>query len=435
MKVVIYGAGYVGCVSAACLAQMGHQVTAIDTAQSKVNTLRSGHSPILEPGLDELIGEMVASGRLTAETSGDNTALEADIAIVCVGTPSQPSGLLDTTAMERVFQSIGSAVQNRTTPLTVVVRSTILAPVLRQVVESAGVGSLIHLVNNPEFLRETTAIEDFFKPPMIVVGGDNEAAMDQALELYGEIEAAQFKVSLETASIVKYACNAFHATKISFANEIDTVASLIGADGQAVMKVVKEDRVLNISPAYLRPGFAFGGSCLPKDLRALEALGRESHEPLPLLSSALPSNRRRLDQALETILAQPGRQLAVIGLSFKKGSDDLRESPYVELAERLLGKGFEIKIFDPDLDPKRLVGANKSFVQEHLPHLAKVLVGSAEQALPGATGVVLCKGLLEPEQYKNLIRPDVPVFDLEGHGARHGLSVPPLVPLVNQSTS
>jgi GDP-mannose 6-dehydrogenase len=319
-------------------------------------------------------------------------------------------------ALQRVFQSIAAGAQARVAPLTIVVRSTVLAPLLRQVLAGTqprqGADKL-RLVINPELLRETTAIADFFNPPLLVAGGDDPAAVDHALSIYEGIQAPRFKVSLETASMLKYTCNAFHALKIAFANEIDTLAAIIGADGPDVMKLMVQDKVLNISPAYLRPGFAFGGSCLPKDLRALEALARENHQPLPLLSAVLPSNRQRLEQAFETLVSRPARRLGFIGLSFKHGSDDLRDSPYVELAERLLGKGFELRIYDSDLEPQRLVGANMAHVMERLPHLARNLANSPEQACAEAEAVVVCKRLLTVEALRAMSPDGVPLYDLE----------------------
>jgi GDP-mannose 6-dehydrogenase len=418
MKVIIYGAGYVGCVTGACFARMGHLVVIIDVIQSKVESLRAGRSPILEPDLEDLIAEGVANGRLKAEmavASGDAGLLEADVAVVCTGTPAQRNGLVDTRALRRVFQSIASGAARRVSPLTVIVRSTALAPMLREILAEAqpcqGANKL-RLVVNPEFLRETTAISDFFNPPLLVVGGDDPTAVAHALSLFKGIQAPRHKVSLETASMLKYTCNAFHALKIAFANEIDTLAAMIGADGRDVMNLMVQDTILNISPAYLRPGFAFGGSCLPKDLRALEALARENHQPLPLLSSVLPSTRQRMEQALETILSRPARRLGFIGLSFKMGSDDLRDSPYVELVERLLGKGFEIAIYDSDLDPKRLVGANMAHVMERLPHLARILVNSPEEACVHAEAVVVCKRLLNLEALRALVPDGVVIYDL-----------------------
>ncbi len=419
MKLYIYGAGYVGCVTAACLAKMGHTVTIVDLMLSKVDAVRSGRSPVLEPGLDELIAAGVAAGRIDAEMAlpeGETGLRAADMAMVCIGTPSQPNGVIDARALKRVFESIARGVLTRPSPLTVVVRSTALAPVIRQIqteTQPREGADKLRLVMNPELLRETTAIADFFNPPLLVVGGDDPASLTHALSLYESIQAPRYKVSLETASIFKYSCNAFHALKIAFANEIDTLASLIGADGRQVMKLLTEDKILNISPVYLRPGFAFGGSCLPKDLRALEALAREHHEPLALLSSVLPSNRRRIEQAIETILANSGRRLGFIGLSFKIGSDDLRESAHVEVAERLLGKGFEIKIYDPDLDPHRLVGANMAHVMERLPHLARILVDTAEEACAQADAIVVCKRMMSNEEIRKFSAKGVPIFDLQ----------------------
>lgn len=419
MKVTVFGAGYVGCVTAGCLAKMGHFVTILDVVQSKVDAVRKGRSPVLEPGLEELIGAGVASGRLGAERAaadGEASLLQSEMAIICIGTPSQPNGVIDTRALKRVLQSIAGGAIGRVAPLTVMVRSTALAPMLRQVLAetqpSQGADKL-RLVISPELLRETTAIADFFNPPLVVAGGDDPAAVDHALSLYEGIQGPRFKVSLETASMLKYCCNAFHALKIAFANEIDTLAALIGADGQQVMGLMVQDKVLNISPAYLRPGFGFGGSCLPKDLKALEALAREHHQPLPLLSSILPSNRQRIEQALELILSRPARRLGFIGLSFKKGSDDLRDSPYVELVERLLGKGFEVRIYDSDLDPQRLVGANMAHVMERLPHLARILVNSPEEACARTEAIVVAKHLLKWEVLQALLPNGVVIYDLD----------------------
>lgn len=418
MNVIIYGAGYVGCVTAGCLAKMGHHVTIVDVVPSKVETVQNGRSPILEPGLDDLIASGVSRGLLRAELAekhGDGLR-DAEIAIICIGTPSHPNGVIDTRALKRVLQSIAGGAQYRAKLLTVMVRSTALAPLLRQILSEIqprqGVDKLRSVIN-PEFLRETTAIADFFNPPLLVAGGDDRAAVDHSLSLFEGIPGPRFKVSFETASMLKYCCNAFHALKIAFANEIDTLASLIGANGQEVMHLMVQDKVLNISPAYLRPGFAFGGSCLPKDLRALEALAQENHQPLPLLASVLPSNRLRVEQALETFLAQPARRYGFIGLTFKKGSDDLRDSPYVELAERLIGKGFDVKIYDPDLDPKRLVGANMAYVMERLPHLARILVGSPEDAYAGAEAIVICKRFPNLEELRALASEKAVFYDLD----------------------
>ena len=419
MRIPIFGAGYVGCVTSACLAKMGHSVTVIDSVPSKIETIRSGTSPVLEEGLGQLIAEGVASGRLRGELDPEPSLLEADIAMICVGTPSMSNGLVDSGAMSRVLQHINRVIANRPHPLTVVIRSTILGSVFKKLLREIerATGKLhFHAVINPEFLRETTAVADFFRPPFVIVGGEDDPSLEETLKIYEGIDVPRYKVSLESASMIKYASNAFHALKISFANEIDTLATLIGADGREVMNLVTKDKILNISEAYLKPGFAFGGSCLPKDLRALEALGREHHEPLNLLASILRSNRRRIDQTLEVIIDSPSRRLAFVGLSFKAGSDDLRESPYVEIAERLLGKGFEIKIYDPDLDPPRLVGSNMAHVLGRLPHLARILVDSFEAACANADGIVLCKRILAEDRIQKYAARGVRIFDLQRMG-------------------
>jgi GDP-mannose 6-dehydrogenase len=424
MNIVVLGAGYVGCVSAACFARLGHRVIAVDVEPSKIDALRGGHSPILEPDLDELIGEVVASGRLTGTVEADLAIAAADAVMICVGTPSQRNGSLDTRAMTRVLETIVRASRERRHKLPVAIRSTIVAPVLRQLVAQCipdEEESPIRIVSNPEFLRETSAIADFFHPPFVLAGGDDAEAVNVVLAMYEGVDGPRHRVSLETASVVKYACNAFHALKISFANEMASFSSVVGADPLEVMRLVRQDKVLNISPAYLKPGFAFGGSCLPKDLRALTAVASAEHEPLPLLSSILPSNQRRIEQVLETIVAAGPRRLAMLGLSFKLGSDDMRESPYVELAERLIGKGFELRIFDPDIEPERLLGSNRAFACAHLPHISRLLVSTPGDALARADAVILCKRVLAGETLRALMNPDAAIFDLEYHARELGL--------------
>ena len=418
MKLIIYGAGYVGCVTAACCAKMGHDVVLTDTNEIKIDCLRAGVSPVLEPGLQELIAAAAAEGRLKAQlagTEGEAGLVDADMAIVCVGTPSRRDGTTDTQALRRVFQAIAVGALRRQESLTVVVRSTALAPLLRRIlaeVEPREGAEKIRLVISPEFLRETTAISDFFSPPFLVAGGDDPEAVSRALSLFEGISAPRFGTTLETASLLKYGCNAFHALKMAFANEIDALAAMVGADGKEVMRLLAQDKILNISPAYLRPGAAFGGSCLPKDVRALEALAGENHQALPLISAILPSNRRRLELALETISTGTARRLGFVGLSFKVGSDDLRESPYVELAERLIGRGFTIKVFDPDLDPKRFLGANKERALKPPLHLVSVLVDSLAEACAEAEAVVVCKDIMAPEALRAAVPEGTVVYDL-----------------------
>ncbi len=416
MKLAGLGAGYIGSVSAACLAHLGHSVVAVDTVRLKVDGINDGCSPVTEPGLDQLIRDMVRAGRLRATLEIEKALREAEVVLVCVATAGLPGGTIDTSSIRNVFETLCRYGEARDKPLPVAVRSTIPFTDLNAVLEDVGYereSSWLRVVVNPEFLREGTAIEDFYSPPFIVAGGDDPEAVDKIIKLYDEISAPQYRVSPETASLLKYASNAFHATKISFANEISLLAGTFGADPLEVMALLTEDRTLNISPAYLRPGFAFGGSCLPKDLRALVAAGRTAHQPLPLLDGVLASNRSRMDRAVDLIQSRPGRRLAIIGLSFKKGTDDLRESPYVDLAERLIGKGYELRIYDPDVIPEQTVGANRTWAQIHLPHLARLMVSSLEQVIADAEAVVLCKNLCPAQRLRQLLPAGAVVYDLE----------------------
>lgn len=415
MKVTVIGAGYVGCVSAACLAKLGHDVTVVDTDRFKTDEIQAGRSPVLEPGLAELLSRMVAEKKLFACRPGDEALVSADIAVVCVSTPSLKAGGVDTRPLQRVLVSIGQAVKGRANPLIVVVRSTVAPNRLRQLM--AGLppeaGQTMRLVANPEFLRETTAIADFERPPFILVGGDDEAALAKTAALYEGIDAPVHKVSLESALLVKYASNAYHAIKIAFANEMATVARAVGADPRDVMSIFAEDQILNISKAYLRPGFAFGGSCLPKDVRALVALGRENAEPLLLMRSVLESNRLRIETVADEVAASGATQVAFLGLSFKRGTDDVRESPYVLLAELLVGRGLAVRIFDPDVDIERTVGANRQYLGEHLPGLLQMMCQSVEEAVTGAQALVVCKRVIGKAELQKVAAKFTKVFDLE----------------------
>jgi GDP-mannose 6-dehydrogenase len=415
MNVTVIGAGYVGCVSAACLAKLGHDVTVVDTDRFKVDELRAGKSPVLEPGLADLVELVVASKKLLASRSSDESLLAADVVIVCVSTPSLKAGGVDARPLQRVLASIGQAVSARQSPLVVIVRSTVAPDRLRQLEAAlpAGAKQSIRLVANPEFLRETTAIADFEKPPFILIGGDNDEAVAKTAALYAGIDAPVHKVSLESALLVKYASNAFHALKIAFANEIATVARAMGADPRNVMSIFAEDRILNISPAYLRPGFAFGGSCLPKDVRALVALGRENSEPLLLLRSVLESNRLRIETTADAVAASGAAKVAILGLSFKRGTDDVRESPYVLLAELLVGRGMAVRIFDEDVDIERTVGANRQYLAEHLPGLTQMMCASVDEAAAEADALVICKRVLPKPDLQRLATRFEKVFDLE----------------------
>ena len=412
-NVTVIGAGYVGCVSAACLAKLGHAVTVVDTDAFKVEELKHGRSPVLEPGLSELVEEQVLkTKRLRAMLAGEADLEHAGIAIVCVSTPSLRAGGVDTRPMQRVFASLAQSAAKRTSSLIVVVRSTISPQRLRHVLSEIDQSNL-KIVANPEFLRETTAIKDFEQPPFIVIGGDDAASVDKVAALYQGIQAPQRKLDLNTALLVKYACNAFHGVKISFTNEMVSIAEAVGADPLAMMSLFCEDKILNISTAYLRPGFAFGGSCLPKDLRALVAIGKDTKEPMPLLRGVLESNENRIEKAADQIVQSGAKRLAMLGISFKRGTDDLRESPYLLLAKDLVERGVELKIYDPDVQPDRLVGVNRQYASELLPDLPNLLTTTLEAALEGAEGIIYNKRLLDAAALKQALATYRFVFDLE----------------------
>jgi GDP-mannose 6-dehydrogenase len=361
MQISVFGLGYVGCVTAACLARVGHVVTAVDVNDTKVAMVNARTSPIVEPELGEVLVEVVAAGRLRATTSATEAIEHSDIALICVGTPSRPNGALDDGALRRVTEQIGRALSAKPKAYTIVLRSTVLAGTTDRVLVPAlraagapGLGDIVGVAVNPEFMREGSSLQDFMAPPFTLVGCQDERSRAQLRSLYEWLDAPFVATSIETAETVKYACNAFHALKISFANEIADICTALGADPHEVMRVFKMDRVLNISEAYLRPGFAFGGSCLPKDLRALLHAARDSDLQLPLLSAILPSNELQIRRAVQTVLDTRKRRVGIVGLAFKPGTDDLRESPMVTLVEALIGKGCDIRILDRDVSIARL---------------------------------------------------------------------------------
>lgn len=420
MRVAVLGLGYVGCVTAACLAEQGHQVIGVESQRAKREMINSGRSPIVEPGLEDIIAAAVAAGRLTATGDTASALAEAEVCLVSVGTPSLPNGSLDLSQLERVCEEIGAAIAQSEKFIAVVVRSTMLpgsleerlVPVLekssgRQVDESFGVAMC------PEFLRETSAVADFYQPPFSVLGV-REARTEAAMrELLSFLDAPFHAVPVRTAEALKYACNAFHAVKVTFANEMARFCDSQGVDARRVMELFCQDAELNISPRYLRPGFAYGGSCLPKDVRALVHRARQDDEDLPMLSSLSTSNERHIQRALDRLVARDVRRVALLGLSFKSGTDDLRESPYVALAERLIGKGIELRIYDPVVNPARLVGSNRAYMQERLPHLMRILHDDIAEATAGVDAVVLATRAADVVGF---LRDDPPSFvlDLDG---------------------
>jgi GDP-mannose 6-dehydrogenase len=392
MRVAVFGLGYVGTVSSACLAANGHDVWGVDPDALKVAAISAGQSPVLEPGLQALVAQGVAAGTLHATVRPDEALENADVSLLCVGTPSSASGESDLSYIYRVVEDIIKPLsESLSAPEfhTVVIRSTVppgtvedVSAILRDAFPDSGPDVAVAMC--PEFLREGTGIADFYAPPFTVIGASDVRAIDSISRLFSFLDSPLRVVHPRTAEALKYACNAFHATKISFANELGRVFSRLGVDSREVMGLFCEDTSLNISPRYLRPGFAFGGSCLPKDLRSLLYLARSESIDIPLLSGTLASNRLSIDEAIDRVVAGDGRRIALLGLSFKPGSDDLRESPYVDLAETLLGKGYDLRIHDPILNPTSLVGSNRQYVESKLPHLRRILTDSPKEAIDGA---------------------------------------------------
>ncbi|GLZ28881.1 GDP-mannose 6-dehydrogenase [Lentzea sp. NBRC 105346] len=417
MKISVFGLGYVGCVSAACLAARGHQVVGVDVNPLKVELVRSGRAPVVEERIGELTEEVVRSGALRATTDVTDAILDSDVSLVCVGTPSAPNGSLSTAFLERVAEQIGEALAQHPRRHTVVFRSTmlpgtcldLLVPILEK---SSGrtAGIDFGVAVNPEFLREGTSVRDFFDPPKTVIGEYDPASGDVVAELYEGLPGEVFRVGIPVAEMTKYADNSFHGLKIAFANELGSICHALGLDSHDVIDVFLADTKLNISPAYLKPGFAFGGSCLPKDLRGLVYAARRADVSVPLLSHVLPSNEEHLKRAFELIAQTGKRRIGLFGLSFKPGTDDLRESPLVELAERLHGKGFDLRIYDANVCLSRIMGANREYIEARLPHLGDLLSDSVEDVLSHSEVCVV--GTKDPTVLQALQGTDRTIVDL-----------------------
>lgn len=400
--VSVFGLGYVGCVSAVCLAARGHRVVGVDVNPDKVTALRAGTAPIVEEAIPELTASVVDSGRLTATTDAAAAVAASDISLVCVGTPSGSGGRLSTAYLENVTDEIGSALAAKDSWHVVVFRSTMVPGTCEQNLiprlEAASgkrAGVDFGVCVNPEFLREGTSVRDFLDPPKTVVGETDRRSGEMVMELYRDLPGPRFGVPVAVAEMTKYVDNSFHALKVGFANEIGAICAALNLDSHAVMDVFLADTKLNISPAYLRPGFAFGGSCLPKDVRALTHTARRNDVDTPLLANLLMSNETHLRRAVDMVIARGRRKIGIFGLSFKAGTDDLRESPMVELAERLLGKGFDVRIYDPTVVLSRLVGANRAYLERQLPHIGDLLTDDVAAVLDH--GEVLIAGSRSPE--------------------------------------
>jgi GDP-mannose 6-dehydrogenase len=421
MKVAVFGLGYVGTVSAACLAANGHDVWGVDPDELKVAAISAGHSPVVEPGLQPLLAKSVAAGTLHASVRPAVALENADVSLLCVGTPSSTSGEANLAYIYRVVEDLVPLLSESPPAQechTIVIRSTVPPGTVEDVtavVQSAlGETELdVTVAVCPEFLREGTGVTDFLSPPYTVIGASDLRAIATVSRLFAFLDAPMRVVPPRTAEALKYACNAFHATKVSFANELGRILSRLGVDSREVMEIFCEDTALNISPKYLRPGFAFGGSCLPKDLRSLLYLARAESIDVPLLSGALASNRLTIDDAIDRVVGSEGLRVALLGLSFKPGSDDLRESPYVDLAETLLGKGYEVRIYDPVLNPSSLVGTNRQYVESRLPHLRRILTDGPDEAIAGADIAVVSNA--SPEVTEALLAsPPAKIIDLVG---------------------
>ncbi|MGA8727733.1 MAG: nucleotide sugar dehydrogenase [Terracidiphilus sp.] len=402
MRISIFGLGYVGTVSAGCLAMDGHQVLGVDPVPAKVDLINRGQSPIIETDIGEIISSTVKAGRLRATDDPAQAVCETDLSFVCVGTPSQANGNLDLRYIRRICEQIGDALKGKAGRHTVVIRSTILPGTMHNIVipvleEFSGkkAGKEFGVCNNPEFLREGSAVKDFRSPPKTVIGEMDQASGEELVGLFKKIDAPLIRTDLKTAEMIKYVDNSWHALKIGFGNEIGNLCKSFGIDAHEVMNIFCQDRKLNISSAYLRPGFAFGGSCLPKDLRALSYCAKTHDLQLPILTSILPSNEMQVTRGLQMIMDRGYTKVGVLGFSFKAGTDDLRESPVIEVIERLIGKGYDLRIYDRNVNLASLVGANRDFILNHIPHISKLMVGDIDTVLSHAQTVVI--GNNDPE--------------------------------------
>lgn len=421
MRISIFGMGYVGAVCAACLADRGHTVIGVDIAQTKIDLINRGRSPIVEPGLEELLRRGVDAGRIRATTDTVDALHHSDLSMVCVGTPSKKNGDLDLKFVQTVIAEIGVALRDKPERHTVVIRSTVLPGTVKSVVaplleDTSGkrAGRDFGLAINPEFLRESTAIADYNAPPMTVIGEWDETSGDLLAELYGELSAPLLRMPIEVAEMVKYTCNAWHATKITFANEIGNIAKALGVDGREVMKVMCQDHKLNISDHYLKPGYAFGGSCLPRDVRALNFRATQVDVAHPLMGSLMRSNEIHVKRAFDLVASFGTRRVGMLGLSFKAQTDDLRESPLVELAEMLIGKGYDLTIFDRNIEYARVHGANRVYITNKIPHISSLLNPDLDAVIAHSDVLVVGQHDRNFEKVLNGARGDRKVVDLVG---------------------
>ncbi|MGK5027847.1 nucleotide sugar dehydrogenase [Janthinobacterium sp. RB2R34] len=419
MKISIFGLGYVGAVSAGCLATDGHEVIGVDPNRTKVDLINQGSTPIIEKDIGEMIAATVKSGHLRATADVRDAVFGSDMSLICVGTPSQLNGNLDLSHVRKVCQEIGAAIAEKDTFHVVVARSTMLPGSMRSLViptlEAASgkvAGVDFGVCNNPEFLREGTAVHDYYHPPKTVIGESDEKAGTLLVQLYEKMDAPLVRTDVETAEMVKYTDNTWHAVKVAFANEIGNICKAVGIDGHKVMDIFCQDTKLNLSPYYMKPGFAFGGSCLPKDVRALTYKARTLDLDLPLLNSILPSNQKQVEKGIKMITDKGARKVGILGFSFKAGTDDLRESPLVDVIEYLLGKGYELKLYDKNVNLAALTGANQDYILNHIPHISKLMVTSMQDVLDFADTIVIGNSAAEFNTVPASLKPHQYLVDL-----------------------
>jgi GDP-mannose 6-dehydrogenase len=420
MKISVFGMGYVGSVTAACFAAQGHTVVGVDVNPNKVRMINEGQAPLVEPSLGDLIAENVRAGRLRATTDASEAVQATGVSLVCVGTPSLKSGRLDLSGVERVAASLGAALAGKRDFHTIAIRSTILPGTIDTLVlptlearSGRRAGADFAVCYNPEFMREGTAVSDFYAPPLTVIGAHDPADARPVAELYAFLKTPVTQTDIRSAEMLKYVCNIFHALKIAFANEIGTLAKAAGVDSHTLMRLFCSDEKLNISRAYLEPGFAFGGSCLPKDLRAILYRARELDLKLPVLEAILPSNELHIERAIEMVVATERKRIGVLGLSFKANTDDLRESPMVAVVKSLLGEGCQVKIFDPQVNLSAIMGANKEFLESTIPHISALLEPALESVVRESEVLVLGRDAKEFPGLPALLRPEHVVIQLQ----------------------
>lgn len=418
-SISVFGLGYVGTVTAACLAHKGHNVIGVDLSTTKVAAMDAGRSPIVEPRVTDLIGDAHKAGRLRATCNSEEAVLNSDISFLCVGTPSLRNGKLDLGHIQPVCEDIGKVLKTKSSFHLVVVRSTVLPGTAESIVVPAlektsgkRLGKDFGVCVNPEFMREGTAVGDFLEPSVTVIGAAEAAHSARLREVYNWVSGRIFETSFRSAEMVKYICNAWHAVKVSFANEVGTLAKQLSVDTAAVVEIFTADTKLNISPTYLKPGFAFGGSCLPKDVRALNYRAKELDLNLPLFQSILPSNEEHIDRALELVLTTGKKKVGMLGLSFKAATDDLRESPQVLLVKRLLGEGRQIRIWDDTVSLGRLIGSNRQYIEDEIPHIGSLLSSDLSEVLKDSDVVVIGTRGVARDELSRLLRPDHIVIDM-----------------------